>query len=314
MTSGERGRVLVTGASGFIGRWSVPALLALGYEVHAVTSPRRADMASLPQLSGAHLHAVDLFDSSAVAALLEAVGATHLLHFAWIATPGAYWTSPDNERWLAASRELLKRFTQVGGRRVVSAGTCAEYDWALAERCVERSSPLMLGTGATDYARCKIALFETLEQWRAGVGCSAATGRIFFQYGPDEHRDRLVPAVITQLLAGHEALCTHGSQVRSFLHVADVGAAFAALLASEVEGAVNIGSAQSVTLAEVIGYIARSLGRSDLVRLGARPAPANEPQVLLPDVTRLGNEVNWTPQFSLESGLDDAIEWWRRHE
>jgi nucleoside-diphosphate-sugar epimerase len=100
--------------------------------------------------------------------------------------------------------------------------------------------------------------------------------------------------------------------VRSFLHAADVGSAFASLLNGSVDGPVNIGSDESITLAELIERIARQIGRPELVRLGARPAPADEPAVLLPDVRRLHDELRWRPHFTLDQGLKDTIEWWRR--
>src|SRR3982074_2423439 len=111
---------------------------------------------------------------------------------------------------------------------------------------------------------------------------STAWGRIFFQFGPDEHPDRLVASVIMNLLSGREALCTHGRQIRSFLHVADLGAAFASLLDSGIEGPVNIGSEERIALADFIERIARQIGRPDLVRLGARSAPTAEPPLLVP--------------------------------
>src|ERR1700722_14137393 len=80
-------RVLVSGASGFIGRWSVPALLRLGYEVHAVLSGT-SNRGVPEQLRGATIHVADLLDGARVDELLSEVKATHLLHFAWIATPG----------------------------------------------------------------------------------------------------------------------------------------------------------------------------------------------------------------------------------
>jgi nucleoside-diphosphate-sugar epimerase len=108
-----------------------------------------------------------------------------------------------------------------------------------------------------------------------------------------------------------EALCTHGRQIRSFLHVADVGAAFAQLLESDVQGPVNIGSDERIALADLIDRIALEIGRPDLVRLGARSAPADEPPLLVPDLRRLREEVHWRPEFSLNEGLRDAIGWWR---
>ncbi len=52
---------------------------------------------------------------------------THLLHAAWIAKPGTFWTSEENLRWLGSSVELVRQFYASGGERVVGIGSCAEY-------------------------------------------------------------------------------------------------------------------------------------------------------------------------------------------
>jgi nucleoside-diphosphate-sugar epimerase len=304
-------RVLVSGAAGFIGRWSVPPLVTAGYEVHAVSRSAGRDIP--PQLRGAEMHDADLLDAEAIDALVARVKPTHLMHFAWIATPGVYWTSPDNQRWLDAGRHLLQSFHRWGGVRAVMAGTCAEYDWRGTGVCVEGTSALADEGAApvTPYAQCKLALQKSLEHFGDSNDLSTAWGRIFFQYGPDEHPDRLVASVISRLLTGQEALCSHGRQVRSFLHVTDVGAAFAALLDSNVEGPVNIGSEDRISVADLIGRVAQQIGRPELVRLGARSTPASEPPLLVPDVERLRDEVGWRPHFSLDDGLLDTIAWWR---
>jgi nucleoside-diphosphate-sugar epimerase len=307
----EPKRVLVTGAGGFIGRSSIAPLRRSGFEVHAVFS-RAGPGQSAATLPGVLTHVADLLSESQASALLERIAPTHLLHFAWIATPGIYWQSAENFRWLAASQSLLRKFRALGGIRAVMAGSCVEYDWSKASVCSERSSPMAdEATSLTPYAHCKIALQKALAQFAREQDLSSAWGRIFFQFGPHEHPDRLVPSVIRHLLLNQEALCTHGRQVRSFLHVADVGAAFARLLASDVQGPVNIGSDERIELADLIDRIALRIGRPDLVRLGARDAPADEPPLLVPDVQRLREEVRWRPQFSLNEGIADAVTWWR---
>ena len=305
-------KALVTGAGGFIGRWSVPRLIAGGYEVHAVVG-RTADRDVPAQLRGAHLHRTDLLDAASVGALMKSVQPSHLLHFAWLATHGVYWTSPENYRWVAAGEHLLQSFHAAGGVRAVMAGSCAEYDWSRVAVCDERTSPLADAYGAaiTPYAECKIAMQATLARFGSAHRVSTAWGRIFFQYGPDEQPERLVASVIINLLRGREALCTHGRQIRSFLHVADVGSAFAALLDSAVQGPVNIGSGERLSLAQLVDQIAWQIGRPELVRLGARDAPPSEPPLLVPDVERLRREVGWRPHVSLSDGIADTVAWWR---
>ena len=306
-------RVLVSGAGGFIGRWSVAALLRLGYEVHAVLSGTASRAIPL-ELHGAKIHFADLFNDSAVDDLMSAVRPSHLLHFAWIATPGLYWQSEENFRWLAASERLLSCFAASGGTRAMMAGSCVEYDWTRVEVCDELLSPLAndLTAPLTAYASCKIGLQKTLAEVGRRERLSTAWGRIFFQFGPYEHPERLVPFVICNLLRHREAACSHGRQVRSFLHVADVGAAFAAVLDSRLEGPVNIGSDERLALADLIERIGRQIGRPELLRLGARPAPPHEPRVLLPDVRRLRDEAGWRPRYTLNEALAETIGWWRR--
>jgi UDP-glucuronate decarboxylase len=195
------------------------------------------------------------------------------------------------------------------------AGSCAEYDWSRVGICDEKDSPLADASAAppSPYAECKIALQKILADFGCREHLSTAWGRIFFQFGPYEHPDRLVPSVICNLLLNREAACSHGNQVRSFLHAADVGEAFAAVLDSGVEGAVNIGSDERITIKDLLTRIAGQIGRADLLRLGARPAAPGEPALLVPATRRLRYEVGWRPRFALDQGLGDTIAWWRAH-
>ncbi len=282
------GRVLVTGGGGFIGRHAVPLLRARGFEV----------------LAPSHAEA-DLLAPGVAAALVARLRPTHLLHLAWNATPGRFWTAPDNLDWVAASLALHRAFAAAGGRRAVCAGTCAEYDWSHAE-LDEATTPC---TPATLYGTAKDALRRLLMASPEGV--SLAWGRVFFLYGPGEAPGRLVSDVVTALLAGQEARCGEGLVQRDFMHVADVAGALVALLASDVTGPVNIASGECLPLRRVIDEAARQIGRPDLLRYGARPSPPGEPTRLAAATRRLREEVGFTPRFPLDAGLADTIAWWR---
>jgi nucleoside-diphosphate-sugar epimerase len=306
-------KVLLTGATGFIGRHCLPALAAAGFdEIHAVSTREASggahNLTSAAQTARVRWHRADLLSDDAAERVIARVRPTHLLHMAWYAEPGKYWTSPLNEDWLRASVRLFGAFAGHGGGRVVAAGTCAEYDWNHDGYCSESETPL---APATLYGECKRTLHGALDALARERGLSAAWGRIFFLYGAHEHPQRLVPSVIRALLRGEPARCTHGEQLRDFLDVRDVADAFVALLASDVRGAVNIASGEVVSLKTVVNKIAEKLNRPDLVQLGALPAPAGEPPLLAADASRLRGEVGWSPARTLDEGLDASISWWR---
>jgi nucleoside-diphosphate-sugar epimerase len=267
-------RTLVTGASGFVGRAAIGALGAAGYEVHAVSRGRRED---------ADWHLADLLEPHAAEELMRATRPTHLLHLAWTTEHGRYWEDPANLAWVEASRRLVDAFSEAGGERAVLAGSCAQRAWP-----------------DTLYARAK----------KEASGFFAATGLLLFPYGPYESPERLVPSVTLSLLAGEEARTTPGKQVRDFVHVADCGRALAALLDSGVQGDVEIGTGRATSVAEIARTIGRLLGREELLRVGA--LPGDDESRVVADTARLRDEVGVTPQYGLEEGLRDAVEWWRQ--
>ena len=285
----DPGRVLVTGASGFIGRHVVPLLQGRGFDVHAI-GRNQADLL-IPGIS---------------AALIDRIKPTHLLHLAWYAVPGRFWVAPDNLNWVAASLLLHRAFAAAGGKRAVYVGTCAEYDWShsLLDETETPCAP------ATLYGIAKDSLRRLLQASAEGV--QLAWGRVFFLYGPHEAPTRLVPDVITSLFAGREAMCGDGLAERDFLHVADAAAALVALLESNVTGPVNIASGVCLPLREIIIRIAEQIGRPELVYLGMRPAPLPAPRRLAAVVRRLTDEVGFCPAYSLDEGLAETIAWWRK--
>jgi nucleoside-diphosphate-sugar epimerase len=163
----------------------------------------------------------------------------------------------------------------------------------------------------TAYGICKKSMQEMLEAFCLQVGLSGAWGRIFFLYGPFEHPGRLVASVTNSLLQGEPARCSHGNQIRDLLHVQDVAGAFAALADSNVQGPVNIASGQPVVLKEVVYKIAEMLHWPNLVELGAVPSPSGDPPLLVADTRLLRQEVGWTPQYDLDSGLEQTVRWWQ---
>lgn len=295
-------RVIVTGASGFIGRHALPALEQRDYEVHGLDLPGSRAMTSGKTV----WHDVDLLDSAAVERTLREISATHLLHFAWFVRHGAYWTAAENLDWVAASLHLLRAFHRAGGQRAVVAGTCAEYDWAaLSGPCIEEKTPR--GPQSL-YGTAKDALRSVLAAFSATWSMEWAWGRIFLVYGPGEHPARLVPSLIHSLARGERARCRSANLVRDLMHVGDCGRAFAHLLDSAVSGPVNVASGLPVSLGDVGREIALQCHAEDRLDLEDQPCSAAVPAYLVADTARLQSGVGFVPQFSLRDGIRQILE------
>lgn len=286
-------RVLVTGATGFIGRACLAPLAARGFEVHAVQHAR------VPESGEIGWHAADLLAPGAAAAVIRDVRPSHLLHLAWYAVPGKYWTAPENLAWVRASLGLYEAFVAGGGARAVMAGSCAEYAWG-GEPLREGHSPLV---PRTFYGTCKRALSDIV----LASGGNAAWARFFFLYGEREYPERLVPSVIRALLRGEVARCSPGTQRRDFLHVADAAAATVALLDSDVTGPVNIASGAAITVRSLAERVHALIGAGQL-DFGALP-PDPDP-VVAADVRRVNEEVGWTAPADIDDRLRATIAFW----
>jgi nucleoside-diphosphate-sugar epimerase len=280
--------VLLTGATGLIGRALAPALAAAGHEVIALSrSGRRVPGA-------ARTTACDLLDRATMARQVASMRATHLVHLAW-ADGVDRWHSPENDDWADATGDLIASFKASGGQRALIAGSCAEYDWTGAGLLSE-DTPLR---PATRYGQAKA---------RAGAaasvaGISVVWARPFFVYGPGEPEGRLIGDLVRGLRAGRTVPCSDGLQRRDYLHADDLGRALALLLDSTAQGPVNVASGDAIPVRDLIDEVAVQLGRPDLVNLGARPRAADDPPVLCADITRLRAATGFRPAHSLAQGV-----------
>jgi nucleoside-diphosphate-sugar epimerase len=293
--------VLVTGASGFIGRQCLPILVAKGYDVHALS---RRQLATPPR--GVSWHDVDLLRQGAPTEVIHQVQPDFLLHLAWYALPGKFWEARENIDWVRASLELLSAFAANNGKRLIAAGSCAEYQ-SNAGECLEEKTPLL---PATLYGTCKCAFGRILDSFSRRTELSSAWGRIFSLFGPYEHPSRLISYVVQSLLRGDPALCSDGTQVLDFMHVEDAASAFVALVENKIQGPVNIASGRPVEVRDLLQEIGIRLGRPELIRLGERES-SSEVSSIWANVDRLTREVGWKPHYDRASGIQQVIEWWR---
>lgn len=290
-------RLLVTGGSGFLGRHVLELLRQRG--VAAWTLGR-----SVPTgcSSASHLMC-DLFAGDpSCAASLRQLAPSHLLHLAWVTDPASYQTSPLNAGWRQATCQLAQAFAQAGGRHMVVAGSCAEYDWTQGW-CHEDTTPLL---PATPYGVEKDATRRWLQEHASDLGLRLAWGRIFFPYGVGQSAGRLIPALVAALQGLRPPFPVQARQQRDFVWASDVAQALWVLLQSPARGCYNISSAQPVAIADLVRTLARLLD-ADPAPMLAEAAPGLSPPALVAGDNQRLRALGWAGPTPLAEGLARTV-------
>jgi dTDP-6-deoxy-L-talose 4-dehydrogenase (NAD+) len=264
--------VLLTGATGFVGRQVLRSLKQAGAQVTAVVragGPR-------PESADRIIETTDLFAEDTAFWASACAGMNAVGHVAWYAEPGKYLHSALNLRCLTGTLALAQGAVDAGVLRFVGVGTCFEYD--LAGGVLGIDTPLR---PITPYAAAKAAAYLALSQALPQAGLSFAWCRLFYLHGEGEDARRLAPHLLARLAAGEPAELTSGRQIRDFLDVAEAGRRIATAILGTSSGALNICSGTPITVRQFAEGIAARFGRPDLLRFGVRPDNAVDPPCVL---------------------------------
>lgn len=265
-------RILLTGASGFVGRQIARALVAGGHRPVLVLRPGGLARVAVDSADIEVIETPDLFaeDAGWWDAALD--GVDGVVHAAWYVEPGKYLDSVENIRCAAGSLTLADAAVRHGLRHFVGIGTCFEYrlpnDRITADAAL---GPVTL------YAAAKLALYRMLEQRFSGSATTFTWARLFYLHGEGEHPARLYPMLHRKLAAGEPVSLSSGDKVRDFLDVADAGRMIAGLVDRRPGGVVNICSGRGVTIRAIAEEIADRYGRRDLLTFGTATVHPRDP-------------------------------------
>jgi len=288
-------RVLLTGASGFVGRHVLAALVAVDCEIVAITS-RAQPIENTGKIKW--IVADLLCEEECNKAVTEAK-ADVLIHMAWYAEHGKFWTAPENFDWSRATVFLLQMFIKQGGKRAVIAGTCAEYDWRYGY-CTEGVTPT---EPSSVYGQCKDATRRLTKALAEQSGTEWAWGRIYLPFGYGEPENRLLPSVINALLNEEAVLCSHGKQYRDFLPVEDVASAFVHLgCLTHKCGEFNVSSGVPTQITKMVEFCVEHLDSNIQPQYGAIKVPENDPPLLVGNNQKLVG-TGWKAGSSWETAL-----------
>ena len=268
--------IVLTGATGFVGRQILRDLITRGERVRVVVRDRARLTAGNDTALVEVLETPDLFAETGERLEAFLADADLLVHAAWYAEPGKYLTSPLNLHCLEGTLRLAQAFCRAGGKRFVGLGTCAEYDFS--GEVLTEETPLK---PTTLYAACKASVFQVLSHLLGAEGVEFGWCRLFYLHGEGEDERRLVPYVRKQLQAGEPALLSTGLQVRDFINVVDAARMIVDFSLDSLCGAANICTGIPMTVRELAEQIADEYGRRDLLRFGERPDNLFDPPMVV---------------------------------
>jgi dTDP-glucose 4,6-dehydratase len=304
-------RVVITGASGFIGSHLSEALLDRGYEVIGIDNLLTGDVANI-----AHLVNRDFtFIKHDVTNYIYVDGPVDfVLHWASPASPIDYLELPIPTLKVGAlGTHKALGLAKAKGATFVLASTSEVYGDPLEHPQKETywGNVNPVGPrGVYDEAK-RFAEAMTMAYHRYH-GVNTKIVRIFNTYGPRMRVQdgRAVPAFMMQALHNEDVtVFGDGQQTRSFTYISDLVEGVVALMLSPLNEPVNIGNPQETTIEQIARTIIAMTGSKS--RIVYRSLPVDDPKVRQPDITRARTLLGWEPKISLEQGLIQTIEYFR---
>ena len=314
------GRLLVTGAAGFVGRHLL-ALLRERFPAASLIAACRPEEGALPSPDGAdRVVPFDLLDTSALAALIAETrpdGLVHLAAQASVATsfsdPLASWSA--NLMGTVALAEAVLR--HVGHCRFVLASSAEIYGLSFREAApLDEEAPLLPANPyAASKAACDLAVGEM-----ALRGLDAVRLRAFNQTGAGQSASFVVASFARQIArieAGHQAPVLQVGALdrwRDFLDVRDACAAYAAALAApSLSGrAYNIASGTPRRIGDILDALVARSGVTAAVEVAPDRLRPTDVERVVGDPARAARELGWVPIMPWEETLDVVLSDWRK--
>lgn len=293
-------KVMVTGGSGFLGSHLSRRLVENGIEVEAVSRSIRSTQTNyLRWWQG------DMADIAAVRHLLHTIRPDVIFHLSGLSTgiPDLDLVLPTFHSLLTSTVNILAVATEIGCCRIVLAASLTEPEPGDME--ATPTSPYAAAKWACGgYGRMFYKLYRT----------PVVMVRPFMAYGPGQDVRKLIPYVVLSLLQRQAPKLSSGNWQADWIYVDDVIDGFLQVaLAANVEGCtIDLGSGELVSVRTVVEDLVKHVGTETEPIFGALPDRPLE-KARIANVADAYSKIGWKPVISLEQGLEQTVDWYRKH-
>lgn len=304
-------RVLVTGATGFLGSHVARNLIKKGFDVGAIVRGQSNCYRLSDCLDSIKIYTGGLEDRDSVHKIFADFAPETVIH---CAAYGVDYRQQDIYSLYKVNVEgTLSLFLTAAGsgvKRFIHAGSCFEY--ASKDSPMSEDDSIKPSGG---YGVSKAAATMFVLQQGPVLGLPVVVLRPFGIYGPYEGIQRLVPSLIVHLLKDSRVDLTIGDQIRDYTYVEDVAEAFVKLATEKQfpDGEIlNVGSGVGISIRQLGTQVASLFGKVHLLNWGAIPYRQNEPKMIVSNSTKIYRMIGWKPSIALINGLNSTIAYYKK--
>lgn len=305
-------RIIITGATGFVGANLARRLLQEGHEVHLLLRSGYSAWRINEIVPHVHLHLVDFLNPTEVQATFARISADWIFH---LAAHGAYSWQQDVSQIMQtnflSTVNLVEAALAVGFEAFINTGSSSEYGYkdhapAEDEGIDPNSYYAVAKSAATMYCR-HVALSKKV---------NLVTLRLYSVYGPYEEKGRLIPAIILNGLQGKLPPLVNPAIARDYIYTEDVNEAYLAVATAQqapLGSIYNVGTGIQTSLKEVVDVAQSLLPIADKPQWGTMEGRSWDTDIWVADSSKLQQEMSWKPKHSFVQGLKETIDWYKNH-
>lgn len=303
-------RIVVTGASSFIGTYLIQKLLEdKETEIYAVIRPHSANRNRVPEDARVKIVELDMAEVDKLPSLIGC-DVDGFYHLAWNGTRGDSRDDENKQREnYEASLQAAKAAQEMHAKMFLGSGSQAEY--GLVSDTVSESDEAKPNTA---YGRMKKQTYEALKEYFRDTPVKLYWVRIFSVFGPEDYEGTLIMSSLAKMRKNEKLALTECSQDWDYIYIRDVADALAKFsLAKAEEGIYNVASGKIRPLKDFVLEMKEILHSDSEIAFGAVPYGSAGPVHLRPDVTKIQTQLEWQAKTEFADGIREILEKkWRK--
>ena len=309
----ETRKIVITGATGFVGSNLARYFAGLNNEVHLLLRSSSDTWRIADIMNDINVHKADLTAPAVLERVVTSVRPDVILH---MAVYGGHPFQNDTKKIFDANLHgtinLVKACRSLDYELFINTGSSSEY--GVKRQPIVETDVCEPGE---DYGVSKAAASLYCQMAARRDSKPIITFRLFSPYGSYDDSTRLIPSVIISCLNGRPPKVSSPDFVRDYIYICDIVSAYEKAIETshrQSPGEIfNIGSGKQQTVGDIVKYIVQLVNKNIEPEWGSPGKRQNEPLVWQADVSKAESSLGWKPQYSIEQGLGEAVEWFRKN-